>query len=317
MNSIKEELTGAKTVAITGHLRPDGDCVGSTLGLYNYIKENMPEIDVDIYLDNFEECFNFLKNTDNVKHSIGTGIIYDVFIVLDCGVVDRTADFIRETITNAKKTICIDHHVTNSSFADVNHVFPKISSACEVLYELLSDDLISKNTAECLYTGMVHDTGVFKYQSTTSRTMEIAGKLMDKNIDFTSIIDDTFFRKSYTQNLLLGKALMESKLILDGRLIYSVMEDSTIKEYGVSGKELGGIIDQLRFTQGVEVAMFLYELPEKKIKGSLRSVKYVDVNAIANVFGGGGHIRAAGFTVEGMSFDEVVSKISELVSKQL
>lgn len=316
MISLMKELDGAKTVAITGHVRPDGDCAGSTLGLYNYLKENMPQLEVDIYLEPIEKSFMFLANSADIKHSSDGDKIYDVFVVLDCGDLGRVATFTVDLIHNAKKTICIDHHVTSLNFADINHVLPQIGSASEVLYELLDSDKISKEVAECLYLGMIHDTGVFKYQSTTKRTMEIAGILMEKGIDFTKIIDDTFFRKGYLQNKLLGQALLDSELLLNGNLISSYLPLKTLNKYGVPGRELGGVIDQLRFTEGVQVAMFIYDLPDGSAKVSLRSVDYVDVNKVANEFGGGGHIRAAGFTIK-MPITEIVNKVSELVAAQL
>lgn len=316
MNSICEELKGAVSVAITGHVRPDGDCTGATLGLYNYLQENMPELKVDIYLEALEPRFNFLKNSECIKNESDKNAVYDVFIVLDCGDLGRVADFTVDLIKNARKTICIDHHLTSEKFATVNHVLPKISSACEVLYELLEDDKISKAVAECLYVGMIHDTGVFKYQSVTCRTMEIAGKLMNKGIDFTRIIDDTFFRKSYIQNKLMGLSLINSELLLDGKLIYSYMPMATLNEYKVPGRELSGVIDQLRFTERVEAAMFIYDLPDGGAKVSLRSVDFIDVNKVANEFGGGGHMRAAGFTIK-MPVREIVDKVQKLIGEQL
>lgn len=316
MNSVFEELQGAKTVAITGHVRPDGDCTGSTLGLYNYLSENMPELKVDIFLENIEPRFGFLTGSENIKFSAGEIKEYDVFFVLDCSDLGRVADFTVDLIKKARKTICIDHHLTADDFATVKHVLPQISSASEVLYELLDESRISKAVAECLYVGIIHDTGVFKYQSVTSRTMEIAGKLMNKGINFTAIIDDTFFRKSYVQNKLLGVSLLNSELLLEGKLIYSYMPAQTLKEYGVPGRELSGVIDQLRFTEAVQVAMFIYDLPDGQAKVSLRSVDYVDVNKVANEFGGGGHMRAAGFTIK-MPVKDIVAKVSELVKEQL
>lgn len=317
MNSINEVLEGAKTVAITGHIRPDGDCAGSTLGLYNYLLENMPELEVDIYLESLSDSFLFLKNSENIKTKADDKEkVYDVFFVLDCGDLSRVADFTTKLINNARKTVCIDHHMSSNGFADVNHILPKISSACEVLFELLCEDKITKEVAECLYLGMIHDTGVFKYQSTTGRTMEIAGVLMEKGIDFTSIIDDTFFRKSYVQNKMMGIALCDSKLLLDGKLIYSYLPHKILAENNIPGRDLNGIIDQLRFTEGVEVAMFIYDLPDGSKKVSLRSVDMVDVNSIANEFMGGGHMRAAGFTVQ-MSCEDIVNKVSRLVSAQV
>ncbi|MGN0375042.1 MAG: bifunctional oligoribonuclease/PAP phosphatase NrnA [Butyrivibrio sp.] len=316
MNSIYEELKGAATVAITGHIRPDGDCTGATLGLYNYLRENMPELKVDIFLETIEPRFAFLSGSDEIKNCPGENSRYDVFIILDCGDLGRVASFTVELIKNSAKTICIDHHLTTDYFATVNHVLPQVSSASEVLYELLDENKISKAVAECLYVGIIHDTGVFKYQSVTSRTMEIAGKLMDKGINFTAIIDETFFRKSYVQNKLLGISLMNSQVLLEGRFIYSYMPMATLNEYGVPGRDLSGVIDQLRFTEGVQAAMFIYDLPDGSVKVSLRSVDYVDVNKIANAFGGGGHMRAAGFTVK-MPVEEIVKKVTGLLNEQL
>lgn len=316
INSIDEILLNVKNVGITGHVRPDGDCVGSTLGLYNYICDNYKNIEATVYLEEFEKCFSFINGSDKVLHDCDNDKKHDVFIILDCGDINRVANFIRPVIMNADKTVCIDHHTCNLAFADINHVLPDLSSTCEALYELLDSSKISKNTAEALYTGIIHDTGVLKYQCTTKRTMEIAGELMSKGIDYTSIIDDTFFRKTYIQNYMLGLALINSRLVLDGKLIYSYLPYDVLSEHNVPGRDLGGIIDQLRFTEGVEVALFMYELPDHAIKGSLRSVDKVDVNIIANCFGGGGHVRAAGFTA-GIPYEEVVKKVITELKKQV
>lgn len=315
INSIDEILSGAVNVGITGHVRPDGDCVGSTLGLYNYIIKNYPNIKATVYLEPFEKHFMYINGSDKVVNKIETLVEHDLFVVLDCGDLNRVAEFVRPLIEGAERTVCIDHHMCNLAFADVNHVLPKISSTCEVLYELFDGDKVDKTVAEPIYTGIIHDTGVLKYQSTTKRTMEIAGALIDTGIDFTSIIDDTFFRKTYIQNYLLGKALINSKLHMDGKVISSYMPLEILEEYNVPGRDLGGVIDQLRFTEGVEVAIFLYELSDHSIKASLRSVNYIDVNAVANEFGGGGHIRAAGFTVKGEA-EDILNRIVEEIKKQ-
>ena len=316
MEWIDGQLEGAVTVGITGHVRPDGDCTGATLGLYNYIRENYPDIRADVFLEPIEKHFRFLAGSSDIRSKADTDVQYDVFFVLDCKDMERMAPFTHEYIKNAKNTVCIDHHVTGSWQADENHVEPDVSSSCQVLYELLDKKKISKSVAECLYVGIIHDTGVFKYQSVTARTMEIAGVLMSTGIDFTSIIDDTFFRKSYAQNRLMGYALMESRRILDDRLIYSYITTATLNDFGVAGRDTGGIIDQLRFTEGVEVALFMYDLPDGKIKASLRSVHDIDVNAVANHFGGGGHLRAAGFTTL-LPADEIIKGVAELVAQQL
>jgi nanoRNase/pAp phosphatase (c-di-AMP/oligoRNAs hydrolase) len=152
--------------------------------------------------------------------------------------MDRIEPFM-SCFENADKTICIDHHISNNSFADVNYVEPQSSSACEVLYTTFDEDKVDKNVAECIYTGIIHDTGVFKYSCTSRRTMDIAGKMMEMGIDYSDIIDNSFYKKSYIQNQILGRALLESVLFYDGRCIFSSVSIEEMNFYGVTGKELG------------------------------------------------------------------------------
>ena len=310
---LSDILKDVKSVGITGHIRPDGDCTGSVLALYNYILENMPEIDVDLYLEQPGSEFYYLKNTGDVKNT-PEDKKYDVFFVLDCSSLDRIEPFI-SCFNNASKTVCIDHHVSNTGFTDLSKIEPQASSACEVLYGTMDADKISRNVAECIYTGIIHDTGVFKYSCTSKKTMEIAGEMMEKGIDYSDIIDNTFYKKTYVQNQILGRALLESVLFYDGKCIFTTVTMDEMEFYGVTGRELGGIVEQLRLTDGVEVAIFLYQTGEEEYKVSLRSKKKIDVAAIATQFGGGGHVRAAGYTAKGSVY-QIINSIGELIEKQ-
>ena len=311
--NIIEEIGHAKVVGITGHVRPDGDCVGSTLGLFNYIRKNLPECEVTVYLEKPGEEFNYLSGIEQIKTE-AEDKHFDVFIVLDCSSYDRIEPFAK-CFENADKTICIDHHISNNSFADVNLVEPQSSSASEVLYTTFDEDKVDKAVAECIYTGIVHDTGVFKYSCTSRRTMDIAGRMMELGIDYSSIIDNSFYKKTYIQNQILGRALLESVLFYDGKCIFSSVTIDEMNCYGVTGKELGGIIEQLRLTDGGEVAIFLYETDENQYKASLRPKKDIHVARITAEFGGGGHIRAAGFSAKG-KVHAIVNKIGELIEQQ-
>ena len=310
---LSDILKDVKSVGITGHIRPDGDCTGSVLALYNYILENMPEIDVDLYLEQPSSEFYYLKNIDKIKNT-PEDKKYDVFFVLDCSSLDRIEPFI-SCFNNASKTVCIDHHVSNTGFTDLSKIEPQASSACEVLYGTMDADKISRNVAECIYTGIIHDTGVFKYSCTSKKTMEIAGEMMEKGIDYSDIIDNTFYKKTYVQNQILGRALLESVLFYDGKCIFTTVTMDEMEFYGVTGRELGGIVEQLRLTDGVEVAIFLYQTGEEEYKVSLRSKKKIDVAAIATQFGGGGHVRAAGYTAKGSVY-QIINSIGELIEKQ-
>lgn len=311
--NILEELKDAVCVGITGHVRPDGDCLGSTLGLYNYLKCNRPELSVDIFLERPGNEFAYLTGIEDIKN-VPTDTEYDVFVVLDCSSRDRIEPFAK-CFDKAKKTICIDHHISNENFADVNLVKPNASSACEVLYGTMNEDKVDKAVAECIYTGIIHDTGVFKYSCTSAETMSIAGKMMEKGIEYSDIIDNSFYAKTYVQNQILGRALLESVMFYDGKCIFSSVTKDEMDFYGVTGKELGGIVEQLRLTDGVEVAIFLYETGEKEYKVSMRSKKIIDVSRIAVAFGGGGHVRAAGFTAAGTVY-AIVNKIGGMIEEQ-
>ena len=308
-------LEGKTRAAISGHVRPDGDCIGSCLGLYLYLKEQYPHICTDVYLEEIPGAYRMIKGTDEVKSQIPEGEVYDVFFCLDCGDKERLG-FSAPLFEAAKETVCIDHHVSNEAFADQNHIVPDASSTSELVFTLLDKEKISKEAAEALYMGIVHDTGVFQYSCTSPETMEIAAELMRKGINGSEIIDKTYYEKTYVQNQILGRALLESMLIMDKRCIVSVIRQRSMEFFQAQPTDLEGIVSQLRQTKDVEVAIFLHEVEPQKYKVSLRSKNKVDVSVIAKHFGGGGHVRAAGVTMKGSSHD-VINNITARIALQL
>lgn len=315
MINLGQKLIGIKTVGISGHVRPDGDCVGSTLAVYNYISTYYPEIQVELYLESIPNVFDFLSNTDKIKHSFEEDKQFDLFIVLDCGDAGRLGPNAKYFET-AKKTFCIDHHVSNQSFADDNYIYPDASSTCELVFELIDTDKITKEIAECLYTGMVHDTGVFQYSCTSAKTMNIAGILMEKGIDYSKIVDDTFYTKTYNQNRILGQALLDSKLYLDGKVIATYVSSEQMRNFDCTPKQLDGIVNQLRVTKDVIVAAFLYENEDGSYKVSLRANGDFNVADVVAVFGGGGHVKAAGCTMNG-GIDSIMERLMTEIAKRL
>lgn len=315
MNILEEKLLSAKKVAITGHVNPDGDCIGSVLAIYNYISTVYPEIKLSAYLEEFSDKFMFLKNSEDIKQSVEEDEEFDLLICVDSADIQRLG-FSEVLLQKSKESINIDHHVTNTKFTDETCLEADASSTAEVIYTLLNKEKIDKAVAECLYTGIVHDTGVFRYSCTSPETMRIAADLMEKGIDYTTIVDESFYEKSYLQNQILGRTLLESILILDGKCIFSYVNRKMMNFYEVTKKDLDGIIEQLRQTRGVEVAIFLYEVETQKYKVSLRSKTKVDVSKIAAFFGGGGHVRAAGCTMDGTVHD-IVNNISMHIERAL
>ena len=310
-----DKLIGsAKTVGIAAHVRPDGDATGSSLALYLYIKKNYPKVKADVFLEKVLPELTFLTGSDEIKTDFKSDTdSYDLFIVVDCS-KDRTGDA-EKFFDNAKTTVNIDHHVSNTGTGDNLYIVPDASSACELVYDCLDRDKIDIDIAKAIYTGMVTDTGVFKYNNTSPKTMRIAADLISFGFDFGDLIDHVFYEKTYIQNQIMGRALLESILLMDGRCAVSVVSKQTMDFYGAEGNDLDGIVNQLLLTKGVECSIFMYELSPLEYKVSLRSLGSVNVAEVAQMFGGGGHERAAGCTVNG-TWHDVINNLTKYIAKQ-
>ena len=312
---ITDEVKGAKSIGIGGHIRPDGDCVGSCLGMYLFLKKVMSDDTViEVILEDPPQIFDCLAGYECIQR-YPRRQAYDVFIAIDCA-SDRLGDA-EAGFNKAHKTINIDHHISNKGCADVDYIFSEASSASELVYEVIDKDQIDESIAKALYTGIIHDTGVLRYSNTSPKTLNAVAKLIEYGFDFPKLIDETFFEKTYVQNQILGRALTESILFMDGKCIVAGIDRRTMQFYGVDSKDMDGIVNQLRYTKGVEVAIFMYELESLKWKVSMRSCSdEANVAAVAEMFGGGGHVRAAGCMLDG-SFHDAVNNLSRYLEKQL
>lgn len=315
MKKINDIIGDAKTIGIAGHLRPDGDCMGSCMSLYNYLKKNRPDLDVRVFLEFVDKKFNIIENTDQIITTGYDGTKFDLFISLDTASLDRLGLNL-PFYENAKRTACIDHHASNDGYADYNYILPKASSASEVLYDLLDEDLIDKSIAEPMYMGIAHDSGVFRFQSTTPKTMRIAANMIEKGVNVNMILEETFFRKTYNQMMVTAKIQSEAVLALDGKCIYGYCTSEMMEEYGVTTKDLDAVVASIRNVDGIEVAMFLYQLSEDSYKVSLRSKNYVDVSKIAVENGGGGHVRAAGAEIHG-ELNDIINKLLNRIKQDI
>ncbi len=318
MESLEEQLQGVRSVAIAGHIKPDGDCVGSCLAAYNYLKEYHPQIKVKLYLEPIPNIFKFLSRAEEIISESGQFENVDLFIVLDCGDSGRLGEAANQ-LKSAERVICIDHHFSNSGFGDASYIFPNASSTSELIFDLLPKERITRQIAECIYVGIIHDTGLFQYSCTSPKTMRTAAFLMETGIDFTEIVDKTYEQKTYEQNLVLARAIEKSRMHLDGRCISSVITSEDMAECHVLPKHLDGISAQLRATKGVEAAVLFYqkENDAKEYKISLRAASdAVNVAEIAMHYGGGGHVRAAGASTE-LDPQECLEQILQMIDKQL
>lgn len=314
--NIYEEVKNAATIGISGHVRPDGDCIGSAMGLYLYLKKACPEADVQVMLEKPAGIFNCIKGIDEIHTDFATEVdTFDVFIVVDAdksriGEAEKYFD-------KAKRTINIDHHVSNSGSGDVNYIVPGASSASELVYNVIGDkSLLDVEIAKALYIGIIHDTGVFQYSNTSPETLKAAAELIAYGFDFSRLIDETFYEKTYVQNQILGRALLESILFMNGKCVVSMVDKKTMNFYRVEPHDLEGIVSQLRNTKGVECAIFMYQVDTLEYKVSLRSNGKVDVAKVAAFFGGGGHVKAAGVTMQG-TFHDIVNNLSAQIAQQI
>lgn len=302
------------SIAMAGHVQPDGDAIGSCLGVAQYLRKQYPEREIVVYLEHIPDKFDFLAGADQVREA-GEARTYDLFITLDCSAIDRLGDAGRY-FTSAKHTLCVDHHISKGDFADENYIFPDASSTCELAFDLMDPEVIDRDIAACLYTGIVSDTGMFQYSCTSSKTMNVAGQLMDKGIDYSRIIDDTFQSRTFLQNKILGHALDKAELYDDGAVIVSWISLDEMAHYGVQPADLDLIVSQLRMTNDTQAAAFLYETTPGNYKISLRSNGDLDVAAIAMQYGGGGHKKAAGCSTS-LPIDEAVADITSAIAGAL
>lgn len=316
MMNILNEVTGCKTIAISGHIRPDGDCIGSVMAMYLYLKKNLKNVKIIPMIETPAPIFNCISGIENIVTSFNPDVdVFDAFIGLDSSTTDRYGDALRFFET-AKKTIIIDHHISNGGFGDVSYIDPKASSACELVFDTFDKELIDEDIAKALYIGIIHDTGVLQYSNVSPKTLKTVASLIEFGFDFSALIDSTFYEKTFVQNKMLAEGLMISELLCDGKFIVAKIDQKTMDKYNATTHDLDGIVNQLRYTKGVEVAIFMYELSDNVYKVSLRSNGLIDVSAVSLVFDGGGHKKAAGFSLEG-EYESCVKKVVDELLKQL
>lgn len=310
-----KECAGARRIGISGHRKPDGDCVGSCLATRYFLKKCMPDAQVMVFLEEPDPVFAELAGFDEIISDYPEQEPFDVFLILDCN-LERIGDAVKYAQA-AGKVINIDHHVTNAAgCGTVNYVDPKIGSTCELVYDVIDHKVLDEELAKILYVGMIHDTGVFQYESTTPETMKKAAHLISYGFDFYRIIQQTFYEKTYLQAQIMGRALMESIRFMDGRCVVSMIDRKTMDFYGVTNRDFEGIVNQLRNIKGVSCAIFMYETDTLEFKVSLRTDQRIDASRVAAYFGGGGHARAAGCNMKG-TFHDCVNNLSAEIEKQL
>lgn len=319
MINIIELCKHQNSVCITGHVRPDGDCVGSCLGLYLFLKKALPECKVNVVLEESSGSFAGLKGYEEILRADQCTEPFDVVFVLD-STLERCGEAY-SFVETAKMVINVDHHISNTGSGNACYIVTDASSTSELIYDLIQAadpqlQYMCEDIAQAIYMGVAHDTGIFQYSNTSPKTLRMIADLLEYKFDFSKLVDETFYEKTYLQSQITGRAILESIRFMDGKCIVSAIDLKMMQFYNVTSKDFEGIVNQLRIVKGVECAIFMYETERFEYKVSLRSKGKLDVSKVATYFGGGGHVRAAGCNMKG-TFHDVVNNLSKQIALQM
>ena len=313
LDDIIEEIDKAKNIVIVTHEIPDGDAVGSSLALYAGLKQLGK--DVDVVIPEYSKTFEFLPNSSEIKKE-GRNETYDLAIALDCGDIKRLNGF-ANYFEDANTKISIDHHGSNTMFADYNFVNPTAPACAQILITVLEEMgiIINKEIGTCLLTGIITDTGGFKYKGVTAETFEFVAELLNKGVNVSDVYKKVLQTISKTRFELMQIAINRLEFFEGGKLTFTYVTKEDIEKVGAGSNDHDGIVEMGRDIEGVEVSIFLRET-DNGYKISLRSNEYVNVSDICLMFGGGGHVRAAGGNIN-LPFEQAKAKIIEECAKHL
>ena len=293
VDEIKRRIDEAGNILLTSHTRPDGDAIGSLLGLGSILKQNNKEVQM-VLEDGVPSNFHHLQGSGEIRKSIKDG--FDVSIILDCSDLERVGSVLEK---DSVPTINIDHHVTNLNFAEINLVNTKDPATTVILTKLCGalDLSISPSAAEAFLTGIITDTIGFRTNNMNPETMRIAADLMELGADLPTLYKKSLLDISYQAARLWGAGL--SAIQVEDRLLWTTLTQSDREEVGYYGKDDADLVNFLSSIKDADVFIIFIEQPDGTVKVSWRSRNKYDVSKIASKFGGGGHKPAAGAMING------------------
>lgn len=314
VDDILKQIEKSKTFLILSHENPDGDAIGSSLAMALALK-NMGK-EVDLLIKEYPENFKFLPGTDLIKTEPSMSE-YDVGIAVDCPDTKRFNNIYIDVYETAKTKIQFDHHNKNTMFADYNFVNPVSPACCQVLATVFDYIKIekTKDIVMCLLTGIITDTGGFRNSNTTSDSFEFASYALSQGINVSKLYSKVLMYMTKEKFEAEKLAMQRMEFFGDGKVTFTYITNEDKEKIGVKVGDLDGIVEKGKNIQGVEVSIFIYER-ENDYKISLRSNDYVDVSEICVLFGGGGHIRAAGCNIA-TTLEDAKNKIVTEVLKNI
>ena len=297
---IWDKIEKADNILLIAHINPDGDALGSSLSLYPILKKMGKKVTVFNATKPLPDYLDFLPNFEKVTDKLPKKI--DLTISFDCGSFDRLGLEEKPSFL-----INIDHHVSNTNYGDINLIEPNHASTSQVIYDILKANNIEipTDTAVCIYTALVTDTGSFQYESVNDKVFECAAELVRCGVKPDFVAKMLFQRERLSRLRLLAKAYETIEMCCDGKVAFVEVTKEMMEITGAIKEDTDTIVNSVRAIAPVEVACMLRE-DDEGIKISLRSKNYADVSKIAVKYGGGGHIRAAGATIkEEFNFEKV------------
>lgn len=291
---INELINESNSILLLTHETPDGDAIGSVLAFYHFLLSINKTVDM-VILD-IPKIYDFLPGINNVVDNVDRD--YDLGIVVDCASKERIGQN-NDLLSKCRHTICIDHHVSNTNYCDINYVDGDISSCCQVIYSLFKDlnVTISKEIGEVLVSGILTDTNGFGNNNVDKNTFKIVSEIIDLDVNVHELYKRLLWTKTMSQYNLMKIGMDRLEFFCDGKIAFTYILKDDFRKVGASLGEHEGIVDIGRNILGVEVSIFIREDDGWTI--SLRSSGKYPVNEIANKFNGGGHFMAAGGKVNG------------------
>lgn len=313
-------IKNSKNILLVSHINPDGDTLGSMCGLYSLIKDNYKKKCDMLVVSDVPVTYKFLPYSDEIKFidEYDFSREYDVVVNLDVAALDRCADA-KILFNKAKNTVNIDHHETNPNYAGINIVKPEASATAEVLVELAISTgwKISTETAICLYTGIMTDTGCFRFSNTTQKTMEFAGKLISYGVNPSEIYQKCYESNSKDLVLFQSYCVNKAEFLNDDKIAYTIVYKKDLEKFHNNGEDFtDGLTEKLRAIKTTEIAFVVKELNSTTSKISVRS-KTKDIAQVCSAFGGGGHKLAAGAVIKAAPVKAVNLVLEEIKNKNL
>jgi phosphoesterase RecJ-like protein len=308
----------SRKIVILPHVSMDGDTLGSSMGLYLALRNNGKEVEL-IVEEEIPSICEFLPHVSSVKN-YNDNENYDedeLCIAVDSGDLERLGER-KRIFNNAKKRINIDHHATNTNFAEINWVDSTASATGEMIFELIKEQgwVIDEEIATCIYVAITTDTGGFRYSNTTAKTHEIVAELIRFGVNVNNVAQNVFENISFKKLQVNANAMQNMKLDFDGKVVSIAYTKEEIDKLELENKDdLSGIAALLRSIKGVEVAFMLKETEDGFVKGSMRSKSFVDVIDICMLFGGGGHKKASGFKTKENIYvvrDRIIAELKKI-----